>query len=240
MTLSHDIVYCHDNTGEDYGKGTQADMHTQEEADAHTVVTIREAGSYRVPGTLTAGQLAVDLGDGAKRDPEAVVTLVLDGVDITCTVAPAVIFYNVYECDEAWVAYDAGEAEGTGLLSITAENEGLDSELHLTVNGGQISIQAQNDGINTNEDNVSVTTINGGGLQINAGLGVEGDGIDSNGHIVIRGGTIYSMASDHSMDGGLDVEGRRRGPAVHRPLRRRLWHGRTGRTSAGCPSCAWF
>lgn len=103
-----------------------------------------------------------------------------------------------------------GEAEGTGLLSITAENEGLDSELHLTVNGGQISIQAQNDGINTN------------------------------GHIVIRGGTIYSMASDHSMDGGLDVEGGRRGPAVHRPLRRRLWHGRTGRTSAGCPSCAWF
>ena len=99
----------------------------------------------------------------------------LDGVDITCTVAPAVIFYNVYECDEAWVVYDAGEAEGTGLLSITAENEGLDSELHLTVNGGQISIQAQNDGINTNEDNVSVTTINGGGLQINAGLGVEGE-----------------------------------------------------------------
>ena len=124
VTLSHDIVYYHDNTGEDYGEGTQADTHTQEEADAHTVVTIREAGTYRVSGTLTAGQLAVDLGDGAKRDPEAVVTLVLDGVDITCTVAPAVIFYNVYECDESWVAYDAGEAEGTGLLSITAEMRG--------------------------------------------------------------------------------------------------------------------
>ena len=25
-------------------------------------------------------------------------TLILNGVDITCTVAPAVIFYNVYEC----------------------------------------------------------------------------------------------------------------------------------------------
>ena len=124
----------------------------------------------------------VESGSSVRQEGERVlslsgheVTLVLDGVDITCTVAPAVIFYNVYECDEAWVAYDAGEAEGTGLLSITAENEGLDSELHLTVNGGQISIQAQNDGINTNEDNVSVTTINGGGLQINAGLGVEGE-----------------------------------------------------------------
>ena len=40
----------------------------------------------------------------------------LDGVDITCTVAPAVIFYNVYECDEAWVAYDAGEAEEYSVL----------------------------------------------------------------------------------------------------------------------------
>ena len=65
---------------------------TQEEADAHTVVTIRNAGTYRVSGTLSAGQLAIDLGSEAKRDPEAVVTLVLDGVDITCTVAPAVIF----------------------------------------------------------------------------------------------------------------------------------------------------
>ena len=284
VTLSNDIVYYHDNTGEDYGEGTQADTHTQEEAEAHTVITIREAGAYRVSGTLSAGQLAVDLGDEAKRNPEAVVTLVLDGVDITCTVAPAVIFYSVYECDETWVAYDEGEAEdysvlpanvdtsaaganvvladgpvnhvnvvlaagsentftgshvariykegttkklhkydgafyskmsmnidgeaeGTGSLSITAENEGLDSELHLTINGGQINIQAQNDGINTNEDGVSVTTINGGGLQINAGLGEEGDGIDSNGHIVINGGAVYSMASDHSPDGGLDADG---------------------------------
>ena len=54
---------------------------------------------------------------------------------------------------------------------------------------------------------MSVTTINGGGLQINAGLGEEGDGIDSNGHIVINGGAVYSMASDHSPDGGLDADG---------------------------------
>lgn len=270
VTVTHDIVYYHDGTDDSYGEGTEADMHTAGEADGHTVVTIREAGVYLVSGSLSAGQLAVDLGGEAKYDPEAVVTLVLDGVDITCTVAPAVIFYNVYECDQAWVAYDGGEAEEyslspadvdtsaaganvvladgsvnriagsyvariykegttkklhkydgafyskmsmnidggeTGALQITADNEGLDSELHLTINGGQISIRAQNDGINTNEDNVSVTTVNGGVLQINAGLGEEGDGIDSNGHIVINGGTIYAHASDHSPDGGLDADG---------------------------------
>lgn len=272
VRVSHDIVYYHDGTDEEYGEGTEADMHTQEEADGHTVVTICEAGTYRVSGTLSAGQLAVDLGEEAKRDPAAVVTLILDGADITCTVAPAVIFYNVYECDEAWTAYDEGETdeydvkpedvdttkaganvvladgsvnrvngsyvariykegttkklhkydgafyskmsmnigaedEGTGALSITAENEGLDSELHLTILGGQIDIAAQNDGINTNEDNVSVTTVSGGGVKINAGLGEEGDGIDSNGHIVINGGSVYSMASDHTPDGGLDADG---------------------------------
>ena len=47
---------------------------------------------------------------------------------------------------------------------------------------------------------MSITTINGG-------LGEEGDGIDSNGHIVINGGAVYSMVSDHSPDGGLDAEG---------------------------------
>lgn len=56
----------------------------------------------------------------------------------------------------------SGEIAGDGVLNITGDNEGLDTELHLTINGGVINIDAANDGINTNEDNVSVTTINGG------------------------------------------------------------------------------
>lgn len=55
-----------------------------------------------------------------------------------------------------------GEEKGDGVLIINAENEGLDSELHLTINGGNININSGNDGINTNEDGVSVTTVNGG------------------------------------------------------------------------------
>ena len=106
VTVSHDIVYYQAGQGEDYGAGSADDEHTAEEAGAHTVVTIRKAGTYRVSGSLSAGQLAVDLGDDAKTAPSSVVTLILDGVDITCTVAPAVIFYNVYECDADFVAYD--------------------------------------------------------------------------------------------------------------------------------------
>ena len=199
VTVSHDIVYYKSGQGSDYGEGAEADEHDAEEAQAHTVVTIRSAGTYRLSGTLSQGQIAIDLGDDAEDDPNAVVTLILDGVDVTCTVAPALIFYNVYECGSS------GETAGDGVLNITGDNEGLDTELHLTINGGVINIDAANDGINTNEDNVSVTTINGGTLNIDAGLGSEGDGIDSNGWLVINGGSVFASACAAGGDSGIDA-----------------------------------
>jgi len=265
-----EIVYYKDGTDETYGQGTEEEKHSAEEAAAHTVVTITQPGTYRLTGRLSQGQIAIDLGKEAKDDPGAVVTLILDNVDVTCTVAPALIFYNVYECDREWVAYDDGENEGyeasavedtaaaganviladgsentftgshvariykegttkklhkydgafysrmsmnidgetvgDGVLNIIADNEGLDSELHLTVNGGMINIESQDDGINTNEDFVSVTTVNGGKITINAGLGSEGDGIDSNGYLCINGGTVWTMANETSPDGGIDAD----------------------------------
>ena len=201
VTVSHDIVYYESGQGSDYGEGAEADEHDAEEAQAHTVVTIRSAGTYRLSGSLIQGQIAIDLGDDAEDDPDAVVTLILDGVDVTCTVAPALIFYNVYECgssDEETAAsevdtsaaganviiadgsvnsfdgshvariyepgttdklhkYDgafyskmsmnvSGETAGDGVLNITGDNEGLDTELHLTINGGVINIDAANGG----------------------------------------------------------------------------------------------
>jgi hypothetical protein len=98
-----------------------------------------------------------------------------------------------------------GGALGTGVLNINAGYEGLDSELHLTINGGSVNIFSQDDGINVNEDGVSVVTVNGGSLHILAGLGDEGDGIDSNGYLVINGGTVISMAKPNS-DSGLDSD----------------------------------
>ena len=80
--------------GSDYGEGTAEEEHSADEADAHLVVTIREAGTYRVSGELTQGQLAVDLGEDAQDDSSAVVTVILDGVDVTCTVAPAFMVYK--------------------------------------------------------------------------------------------------------------------------------------------------
>lgn len=269
---ANDIVYYEDGKDFAYGEGTEEDAHSKEEADAHIVVHITKPGTYAVSGKISAGQIAVDLGEEAEEDPEAVVTLILNGAEINCSVAPGVIFYNVYECCEAdeesaskdvdttkaganviiadgtenivngsYVAriyksvelneagtevvdskklhkYDGafyskmtmnidGGEEGTGSLKIYAENEGLDSELHLTINGGNISIISGNDGINTNEDGISVTTVNGGTLSIQVdGSTGEGDGIDSNGWIVINGGTVIAEACSFSSDAGIDSD----------------------------------
>ena len=257
---SDDIIYYEDRdtyeSGNPYGEGTDADRHTAEEAEQHYVVNITEPGAYRITGKLSRGQIRVDLGEDAYDDPNAVVELILDNADITCTVAPAILFLNVYECDGDWstdtakadvdtsaaganlilrgentvsgsyvakifkdkdgekklwkqdgaiYSYMSMNVYGPGTLTLNAANEGLDTELHLTVNGGDITILSDNDGINTNEDGVSVTAINAGTLYIVAGLGAEGDGIDSNGYLVINGGTVISAAKPMA-DSGLDSD----------------------------------
>ena len=261
--VSNDIIYYEDKdsyeSGNPYGEGEEADKHSAEEAAAHTVVNITQPGTYQVTGTLSAGQIFVNVGE----EETDKVTLILNGVDITCEVAPAVLFYDVYECDEdaseetatkdvdttnagakviladgsvnnvtgSYVAkiykdndeekklhkYDAafyskasmeisGEEKGDGILNISAENEGLGSEMHLTINGGNINIQSTDDGINTSEDYVSVCTINGGKLNVQASLGKEGDGIDSNGWLVINGGTVMASSNPTSQDAGIDSD----------------------------------
>jgi hypothetical protein len=100
-----------------------------------------------------------------------------------------------------------GDQKNTGVLNIYAENEGLDSEMHLTIHGGNIHIESGNDGINTNEDGISVTTVNGGKLTIRVtGETGEGDGIDSNGYLVINGGTVIAAACSNSADAGIDSD----------------------------------
>lgn len=270
--IGNDIVYYESGKDFIYGEGSEKDAHSAEKAAEHTVIHITQPGTYRISGSLSKGQIAIDLGDDAKKDPEAVVTLILNDVDITCEVAPAIIFYNVYECGStdnatmdvdtssaganviiadnttntingSYVAriykpgsvvlnesgtevedakklhkYDAafyskmsmyvsGESENNGILIINADNEGLDSELHLTINGGIIHINSGNDGINTNEDGVSVTTINGGNVYIQVtGETGEGDGIDSNGWLVINGGSVIAQGCAFSADAGIDSD----------------------------------
>ena len=259
--LGGDIVYYEEGKDDSYGEGSEDDGHSAEEAGKHTVITITQPGEYKVSGNISYGQIAIDLGEDAKKDEKAVVTLILDNANITCTVAPAIVVYNAYEsgsddtetatssvdtsnagfnlvladdsvnevsgCHVAKIykegttdklhKYDAaidskvsfninGETKGNGQLTVNSDNEGISSNLHMTVNGGIITINASDDSINTNEDGVSVFTMNGGVLTCDSGNGSEGDGIDSNGWIVINGGYIVASANSVSQDSGIDSD----------------------------------
>lgn len=260
VAVGGEIVYYHDlekyPSGNPYGEGEKEDRHSEEEASEHTLITIKKPGEYFIRGELK-GQIAVDLGEEAKNDPSAKVTLIFGGADIVCEIAPAVIFYNVYECETlsaepspevdtskaganillaegsisnisganvAKIFEDNSEEEklhkydsalyskmsmnigGEGSLNVYAENEGIGSEMHLSVNGGTINVVSEDDGINTNEDGISVTAINGGKLNIKGGNGIEGDGIDSNGWIIINGGELFASGNERAADGGVDAD----------------------------------
>ena len=63
VTAAHDIVYYESGRGPLYGEGTARDEHTAAEAAAHTVLHITRPGVYVLSGRLSAGQIAVDLGE---------------------------------------------------------------------------------------------------------------------------------------------------------------------------------
>ncbi|MBR0251932.1 MAG: carbohydrate-binding domain-containing protein, partial [Synergistaceae bacterium] len=82
----------------------EAMTHSAEEAKNNPVLHITKSGSYKLKGTWN-GQIWIDIPDYSttstkktKKDSDAKVLLILDGVTVKCTVAPALVFKKVYEC----------------------------------------------------------------------------------------------------------------------------------------------
>ena len=176
----------------------------------NTVVTITQAGTYRVSGSMTDAQIAVAAGE------QDGVEIILDGADITCRTAPVILVYSAYEpaeageagvkitladgsenaltgshtlaTDEDEIKHDGAISsnvslviDGGGSLSVVGDMEGIEIKYkHLTINGGTIYVESQDDPINGSEDYVTHITINGGYIYCHA-VGAEGDGMDSNG-----------------------------------------------------------
>lgn len=174
-----------------------------------SIITISEAGTYKISGTLTDGQIIVNSKE------EDAVKIILDGINIRCTSsAPlyikkakkVIIFLNEgtqnYLSDGTSYIVADGEPgaalfsnsylafSGTGSLSVTSNYlDGISSDDELIINSGTISVTSMDDGIRGKD----FLYIKNGNISVNS----KGDGLKSDnstdqslGYIVVDTGNI--------------------------------------------------
>ena len=183
--------------------------------DANTV-TISNAGTYSLSGTLTDGQVIVDTKDAA------LVTLILNGVNLSSSTSAPINIKNAdsaailladgtenYVTDATTYIYENPEDDepnaavfsdddltiyGNGSLTVIANyNDGIASKDGLTIEGGVINVSSVDDGIRGKD----YLIIDGANITLN----VQGDGLKSDneddltvGYINIHSG-IFNITS---------------------------------------------
>lgn len=190
-------------------------------ADGGTV-TITAAGTYRLSGTLSAGQIVVNAPDGTVR-------LILDGVTITSSTTAAIAATEVGElivvlaegstntltdtssyaedADVNAALFSAGDLTVTGTGALTVHGRGNDaiaSKDGLVIASGSITVEAKDDGIRGKD----YVVLDGGTLVVTAG----GDGVKADneedadaGFVSITGGTATLKTGGDGVDAVTDL-----------------------------------
>ncbi len=176
------------------------------------IITVTEAGSYTVTGSLTDGQLRIE------TDKESKVRLILDNVSIANSDSAAIYVLsadklvvsmadgtvNTLSTSGSFVQADENNVDavlfskddvtikGSGSLIINAPaGHGIVSKDDLKIKGGSISITAGSKALSANE----TITVEDGSLTLNAGT----EGMEASA-IVISGGNIDVNAGDDGLN----------------------------------------
>lgn len=183
-------------------------------------VTITTAGTYRITGTLTNGQIIVNTAD------ENIVRLIFNGVNISCSSSAPVFVKNATKVmivladntgnfltdGTSYVVDSDNEPNavifsksylsfyGNGSLTVTGNYaDGITGKDGLVIKSGTINVNAADDGIRGKD----YLIIKDGNITINAG----GDGLKSDneentdyGYISIETGIFNIIASGDGMD----------------------------------------
>jgi Carbohydrate-binding domain-containing protein Cthe_2159 len=193
-----------------------------------STATIGAAGTYSLSGTLSDGQIVVDVPDSDD------VILIFDGIDVTNSTGAAVA---VLEADSAVVILADGSSNrltdgadyvfpdadtdepnatlysaadltiaGAGELVVDAAyNDGITSKDGLAIESGTISVVAVDDGIRGKD----YVIVDGGTITVDA----DGDGIKADndedaerGYVSITDGVVDLTAGDDGIQAATDVE----------------------------------
>ena len=168
-------------------------------------LTISSPAGHGIVGkddvTVTGGSYAITSPDSAMTAND---TLAVAGGSFQITTGGSFV---IRAGDDAVHAESLLQIDG-GSLDITAA-EGLEAT-YIHINDGQINISATDDGVNAARKSSAYTPtveISGGTLTVTMGPG-DTDGIDSNGNLIITGGTVnVTAASAFDYDGTASFTG---------------------------------
>ena len=190
---------------------THGDVPEELKDTENRVITVTDAGTYRFSGTATDTQIAV------AADENDEVTLILDGVDITCRTAPAILVYSAKEPAEVGKSgvtlsladSSVNNINGSHTARINDDDIKYDaavsSAVSLTVEGnGTLNITADNEGLEVKNKHL---TINSGNIRIiscDDPINGSEDGVS---HITINGGWIFCSSENGKEGDGIDSNG---------------------------------
>ena len=209
------------------GSGAAEDAIPLTLSDKSGSVTIREAGTYLLSGTLSDGQILIDAPEDAK------VKLLLNGVSVTrqghaalyarsadklilSTVSGSVnllasagdfVQVDDKNVDAAVFACCDLTLNGEGILSLSCETgHGIVSKDDLKLKDGTVNVAAAKKGLEGKDS----LTVEGGSLSVEAGTkGLVSGKDDTAGSILISGGSVSVLSRDDAVhcSGTVTVEG---------------------------------
>lgn len=181
-----------DVLSEELAKGGRSD--TGEDDEGLSLVEISDTDYYSI--VILDGDINIDSNDDAVHSDGS---LIVSGGQFT-----------IRSGDDGMHSESVLKIEG-GTIDISACYEGIESA-KLEILGGDISINSTDDGLNAADGTSNVPgvsndncyiLIKGGTINIDA----DGDGVDSNGTLVIKGGALTVYSSTNGADGALDSDG---------------------------------
>jgi hypothetical protein len=223
-----DADYFEDDATSIHLSDAGTDINGEGAAIQGSVITISNAGTYIINGTLSEGQILVD---ATKVDT---VRLVLDGVDITNKSGSAIVVDKAekviitlaegsqnhvrdttqYEdedadADAAIYADDDLTINGSGSLTVEGRyKHGIKTVDDLVITGGTLSISSAEEALK-GKDSITITN---GSVTIDAagdGIKSDNDKDEDSGWILIEGGTFDISAGDNGIEAevGLKITG---------------------------------
>ena len=177
-------------------------IYEEEENDTSSPAGVKADGNMTVSGGV---MLCVSTGQGGKG-LNVDGTLTIEGGRINIATTGSKYIYNAamdLDSSPKGIKADGEITINGGSLNIQVRgrsdgSEGLESKSKITVNDGEVYIDAYDDAINVGGDNPAGIEINGGKIYAFA---EKNDGIDSNGKLWVNGGLVIASGSGAPEEG---------------------------------------